>query len=158
MIPAHISGAASVSLNSPWNREDEVTAGNHPVGVAAVPSPAGELCLGAEILQALAAVVAVAACASQPGDADALSVIHAAADHLMSGDDRELASFKVAVEDLQVGATHPAHRHVDGDLANPGDRVRRAADQQFAGPFQHRGPHRNLRRSRCDFSACMSCR
>ena len=104
MMPAHSSGAASMSLDAVGQRVDEVLAGDHPLGVAPVDRPPGELRQLAEVLQPREALLAVAAGSPKPGEPDPFPAARDPADDLVAGDQRRLSERDVALEDLQVGA------------------------------------------------------
>ena len=123
--------------------EHEVAAGRHPFGVPAVHRPAGELGLLAQILEPGSAVVACAVRASQPRQPHTFAGGEAP-DRLVAGNQRRAAHRQVSPHDLQVGAAHGAHRHVDHHLAVRGDRVGDRPQRQVAGLCEHHCAHLRL--------------
>ncbi len=65
-----------------------------------------------------------------------------AADDLVAEDEGELGMRQLAVENVQVGATHPAGGDLDQDLTGPRLRhLQFGAPERLAGRIQHHRPH-----------------
>jgi len=126
----------------------EAAVGRHPRGTV----PLGPVAV-VEARRVLAgqAVVAPAAAAVRL-DAHAVAdgeLVHPAADRrhragpLVAGRvvTERRCQREMAVEDLQVGPAHAAHRHLDQHLAWPGPRYRTVDHADVAGAEQYRGAH-----------------
>ncbi len=107
------------------NRKHVACVGHGVLGIAAVDLVAGEARMVAEIFGALAAIGACAVGIAEPRHADAhprSEALDAVAQGLDAPDDlvpeheRKLRLRELAVEDMQVGAAHPARRDLDQDL------------------------------------------
>jgi hypothetical protein len=120
-------------------------------GIAAVARITSEQGAIAEIFPPIAAVSALPAGSAKPRHADALpdvkridAVPHHfdAADDFVTRHDRKFGIGQLAINDVQVGAAHPARRHANSDFADCRPRLGRLHKlKRRARPFQHHCLH-----------------
>ena len=115
------------------DREGEALVDCGQLGVAAVNVVAGEPCPQTEVLAAREAVAALTVRPTEPGDADAVAFPEAIravsprdhrSDHLVPRDERQLGTVELPVDDVEVGAAHPARVDADQHIAVTWHRLR----------------------------------
>ena len=127
-------------VDARWQREAEALVGDGVLGVTAIDLVAREAGVVAKVLAPFAAVAAVPAGVTQPGNADPRARWRVRAgpagiddpDDLVPGHDRMADAGQFIVDDVQVGAADGARRHAHAQLARArvsATRARRACSR-----------------------------